>query len=72
MARGGGIITEKIGEHIDFEYKIKKVKHKINPCPGSSRILPEELNEYMLPPTRIVKPKGSLKIVPDDEMELHF
>jgi len=72
MARGGGIIIEKVCEYLDFKAHMKKVRNKRPSDPGTMKILQEEHQEYMLPPTIPVKAKMPLQIVPDDELDLHF
>jgi len=72
MARDGGFIIDKIFDHLDFKAHMKKVKCKRPSSPGISKILTEELQEHMLPPTIPVKTKKPIQIVPDDELELHF
>jgi hypothetical protein len=72
MARGGGIIIEKICEYLDFKDHMKKVRNKRPSAPGRSKILVEEHQQFMLPPTIPVKAKTPLQIVPDDELDLHF
>lgn len=72
MARGGGVIIEKICDYLEYEARMKQITCKIPAMPGTSRILPEEIQEHMLPPTIPVKSRKPLQIVPDDELELHF
>ena len=72
MARRSGITIEKICNYLDLKYHMLKVHNKRPGDPGTERILFEEYQEFMLPPSIPIKAKRPFRVLPDDEIGLHF